>query len=250
MRDVHRMKEKFELSLDNRQIVTLLISGIVVLGAVFILGVVVGKKLSTHEGAQAAPDLLTALDAKAAALEEARKAGGVDASFTFQDELTRKAAEPPRVEPPAVAVPVQPAEAPSAPVAEKAAPVEEEVAAPEEPETPASKPEPTVAARTASKDGNHLLDAIARAQKPAEAVPNGPFTLQLVASQDRAEADRFAARLRDKGFAPYIVEATVPGRGIWYRVRMGSFPSKEAATRYLQDFRRETQLDAFVASTN
>ena len=63
----------------------------------------------------------------------------------------------------------------------------------------------------------------------------------------RSEADSFAAKLRDKGYAPYIIEAQVPGRGTWYRVRMGGFASKDAATRYLKDFRRETQIDAFVA---
>jgi cell division septation protein DedD len=55
--------------------------------------------------------------------------------------------------------------------------------------------------------------------------------------------------LREKGYAPYIVTAEVPGKGTWYRVRMGSFPTKDAATRYLQDFKRETQAEAFVAST-
>jgi len=35
MRDTHRMREKYDLSLDSRQVVSLLIGGIVVLGAVF-----------------------------------------------------------------------------------------------------------------------------------------------------------------------------------------------------------------------
>jgi cell division septation protein DedD len=96
-----------------------------------------------------------------------------------------------------------------------------------------------------------LKEAIARAtQRPAEAVPGGAFTLQLSAFQTREEADRFAGRLRDRGYAPYIVAAEVSGKGTWYRVRMGSFPTREAATRYLADFKRETQLNAFVAGTN
>ena len=56
-------------------------------------------------------------------------------------------------------------------------------------------------------------------------------------------------RTEPAGYAPYIVTAEVPGKGTWYRVRMGSFPTKDAATRYLQDFKRETQAEAFVAST-
>ncbi|EAU61896.1 adventurous gliding motility protein I [Stigmatella aurantiaca DW4/3-1] len=78
----------------------------------------------------------------------------------------------------------------------------------------------------------------------------GAFTLQISAFQSREEADRFAARLRDRGYAPYILSAEVPNKGTWYRVRMGSFPSRDAATRYLADFKRETQLNAFVAGTN
>ncbi|MFP2906334.1 SPOR domain-containing protein, partial [Pyxidicoccus sp. 3LFB2] len=108
-----------------------------------------------------------------------------------------------------------------------------------------------VPTRTVGKEGGTLKEAIARAaQPPAQAVKGGAFTLQLSAFQDRQEADRFAARLRNKGYAPYILAAEVPGKGTWYRVRMGSFATKDAASRYLSDFKRETQLDAFVAGTN
>ncbi len=74
MRDSHRMKEKYDLSLDSRQLVTLLAAGIVVLGAVFTLGVLVGQKLAGAPRTDRAPDLLSALDQKSAALERARTA--------------------------------------------------------------------------------------------------------------------------------------------------------------------------------
>ncbi|HSP20528.1 MAG TPA: SPOR domain-containing protein, partial [Myxococcaceae bacterium] len=85
MRDAHRMREKYDLSLDSRQVVSLLIGGIVVLGAVFVLGVLVGKKLAGTPRADRGPDLLTALDSKSDALERARAAP----QLTFQEELTR-----------------------------------------------------------------------------------------------------------------------------------------------------------------
>src|SRR6185312_7347191 len=84
---------------------------------------------------------------------------------------------------------------------------------------------------------------------PEATSATGAFTLQLGASLNRDDAERQAARLREKGYAPYIVTAEVPGKGTWYRGRMGSFPTKDAATRYLQDVKRETQAEAFVAST-
>ncbi|AFE08003.1 adventurous gliding motility protein AgmI [Corallococcus coralloides DSM 2259] len=311
MRDAHRMKEKFDVSLDNRQIVSLLIAGIVVMGAVFVLGVVVGKKLASDSQTAAAPDLLSALDANAQVLNDARQ----EPPLTFPDELTRKTGSEPlpplpkaaaKPEAPKVAVKPEtkpepkPAEAPKVAAKPALAPTpdpdtgelpamdaaEEDaiangkpLAKPESKPEPkaeepakvaAAKPEPAkvvepvkgkveetpVATRTAARDGG-MKEAIARAQalpaeppRPSEAVKGGAFTLQLSAFQSRQDADRFAARLRDKGYAPYILAAEVPGKGTWYRVRMGSFASKEAAGRYLTDFKRETQLDAYVAGTN
>ncbi|MFY0522376.1 SPOR domain-containing protein [Archangium gephyra] len=294
MRDAHRMKEKFDVSLDNRQIVSLLIAGIIVMGAVFVLGVVVGKKLAGNAQTATAPDLLSALDANAQALKQAREA---EQPLTFQDELMRKsgsdaskpgtvtvaipppAPKPKPVEPPKAAEP-QVAEAPApteAPEGEGTpSPTDDDYAPPATakataPKAAEPKPEPKpaetkvaeskpapvpgkvepapVPTRTTAPAQGGLKDAIARAtQRPTEAVPGGAFTLQISAFQNRAEADRFAAKLRDRGYAPYIITAEVPNKGTWYRVRMGSFPSKDAASRYLTDFKRETQLQAFVAA--
>jgi DedD protein len=244
------MKEKLDVSLDNRQVVSLLISGLVVLGAVFVLGVVVGKKLSTNSPAQPAADVLSALDRAAdAATPEPR--------LTFQEELTKKAAEP-------LPAPV-PSELPAEPLEEEPpAPVKmpERLVVKVDPVIPEPKPAPVpapraeapvspdaaVPTRTAHSNKESLKDAVDSLRKAApEAAANGQFTLQLSASQSRSEAERFMSKLRDKGYAPFMIEATVPGRGTWYRVRMGSFATKEAAQRYLHDFRRETQLDGFVA---
>jgi cell division protein FtsN len=301
MRDAHRMKEKLDVSLDNRQIVSLLIAGIIVMGAVFVLGVVVGKKLAGNAQTASAPDLLSALDANAQALQQARE---TESPLTFQDELTKKtvaepskpgtvtvaipppAPKPKPVEPPkpAEAAPAEasaqadatepePTSAPTdedyAPTTTAQKPAEPKVAEPK-PAAPKAEPKPVETKVAESKpaptpgkvepaptptrttpQGAGLKDAIARAtQRPTEAVPGGAFTLQLSAFQNRPEADRFAAKLRDRGYAPFIVSAEVPGKGTWYRVRMGSFASKEAASRYLTDFKRETQLQAFVAAAN
>ena len=89
MRDSHRLKEKFELSLDSRQIVSITVVSLVVLGGVFMLGVVTGKKLSADAAAateKQPADLLSQLDKKTDALETVK----ADAALTFQDELTRK----------------------------------------------------------------------------------------------------------------------------------------------------------------
>ena len=238
MRDSHRLKEKYELSLDNRQIVSLTVASLVVLGGVFVLGVVVGKKLASEMVPEkATADLLTAVDQKTAALDAVLQ-HEKDASLTFQDELTKKFPVEVRLPP---AMPTPPA--PVAEVAVVARPAPTKL-----PDTP--KEEPVV---TRTHDGG-LKEAFGKAQKlpepapaPSPAAAVGTWSLQLSAYQDRSEADRFAAGLRDKGYAPYIIEAQVPGKGTWYRVRVGKFANKEAASNYLNDFKRETSMNGIVA---
>jgi cell division septation protein DedD len=273
MRDTHRMREKYDLSLDSRQVVSLLIGGIVVLGAVFVLGVLVGKKLAGTPRADHAPDLLTALDHKSDALERARAAP----PLTFQEELTKPAAPTPTVvRAPAPVAPAtsgsssastthaSPSPAASTAVAPVSAPAASPVASavaskPTLPRPAAVPPPATAEAKKAEPARPAAAESVATRSAPAAAHPapkvpeatsaTGAFTLQLGASANRDDAERQASRLREKGYAPYIVAAEVPGKGTWYRVRMGSFPTKDAATRYLQDFKRETQAEAFVAST-
>ncbi len=229
MRDSHRMKEKYDLSLDSRQVVSLLAAGIVVLGAVFTLGVLVGQKLAGSQRTDRAPDLLSALDQKSAALERARAAP----ALTFQEELT--------------------ADAGNAQAAAKAKP--EAVAKAEAPKAgekkPETSPKPADAGAIATRTAPPATPAAApaAAKPPSGAVPGGAFTLQLGASPNREDAERMVSRLREKGYAPYITTTEVPGKGTYYRVRMGSFATREAATRYLEDFKRETKTEAFVAST-
>jgi cell division septation protein DedD len=280
MRDTHRMREKYDLSLDSRQVVSLLIGAIVVLGAVFVLGVLVGKKLAGTQHADRGSDLLAALDHRTDALEKARAAP----PLTFQEELTRTtpddrhlavpAKAPPATKPTTSPVPATATAAKSAPTAIAPPAAVKSSPAPAA-GAPASKPVATapksVPATSAASTEENAPDALAEAKSPAtetvvtRATPaaakpatpkppeatasNGAFTLQLGASPNRDDAERQASRLREKGYAPYIVAAEVPGKGTWYRVRMGSFPTKDAATRYLQDFKRETQAEAFVAST-
>jgi cell division septation protein DedD len=219
------MNGKYEFSFDNRHVVSGCIAAVVVVGAVFVLGVLVGKKVATDQRATRAQDLLSALDDKAA-IERP-----VTPQLTFQEELTKKLPEP-AAKPaslPAPAEIVTHAEtAPADVKVETLAPVQRE---------PARRPEVAEDKRTSPK----------RAVKLEPKAASG-FTLQLSSTQRRVDADRFAARLREKGYAPLVNEAQVPGRGTWYRVRLGSFSSREGAARFLGDFKRETQLDAFVTA--
>lgn len=244
MRDAYRMKEKFDVSLDSRQLVGMIMGGIIVLGAVFILGVVMGKKLEGSQRAAQTPDLLTALDQKGAALDQVREGP----PLTFQDELTKKA-EPVKfasvpAQAPLPVVKVTPHVEPQTPAMQKSVVSAEALAKLLLPQKIERTRDATPTAVRA------VAPSVALMKRAPETAPNGSFTLQLGSSPSQDDAKRLAARLRDRGYAPYVISAQVPGKGTWFRVRMGSFPSKDAAQSYLQDFRRESKMEAFVTSTH
>jgi cell division septation protein DedD len=78
----------------------------------------------------------------------------------------------------------------------------------------------------------------------------GEFTVQVGASRDRTEAARLEARARGAGLKPYVLEANLGAKGTWYRVRVGAFRDKDAATRFRTDVERELRSAAVVMTTH
>jgi cell division septation protein DedD len=208
-----RARGKFQLTLDGRQAASVVVGALVVFAAAFFLGLNVGRQVAVRqlEGRRAGD--LEALD-RAPAAPPAKAE-----PLTFHDRLTKESpAPPPPPEPPPRAdVPAAPAPAPAAPAA----------VAP-----PAVAPAPAVP------------EAAAPPPRP-EPAPLRPWTVQLAASEDRAEAERLAARF--VALNPRVEEAVIPGKGRFFRVRVGSFETKEAAQRYLRDVGRETGAKGIVA---
>jgi len=62
----------------------------------------------------------------------------------------------------------------------------------------------------------------------APAVGN-PFTVQVAAFKAAGDADKLVAELTQKGFSAYRAIGKIPGKGIWYRVRVGEFSTKAEA---------------------
>jgi cell division septation protein DedD len=84
---------------------------------------------------------------------------------------------------------------------------------------------------------------------PAPPKNVGKYTVQLGASQSRMEALQLASRSSTAGLKAYVAEARLPGKGVWYRIRVGAFPDKAAAERYRRDIERELRTSAVVMPT-
>ena len=83
-------------------------------------------------------------------------------------------------------------------------------------------------------------------QPPAAAGREGGYQLQVSSFRTQNEADTFSGQLRTRGHKAYVVEAHVPGRGTWYRVRIGPFTSQHAAASYRSGFEGREHVVPFI----
>ena len=77
----------------------------------------------------------------------------------------------------------------------------------------------------------------------------GRFAVQVEASPARAEAEARVEQLEAQGVEAYIVKSLVPGKGLFFRVRVGDFAARAAAERYGQQLKTQgTVRDFFIAA--
>ena len=76
----------------------------------------------------------------------------------------------------------------------------------------------------------------------------GGYQLQVSSFRTQAEAQGFADQLRARSHKAYVVEAHVPGRGTWFRVRVGPFASQHAALQYRTGFEAREHVVPFVVA--
>ena len=249
-RTADRWRDKIEVRLDNRQVFFLFFGSAVVACMLFVLGVMVGKRIESR-GQAAAPEMQDPLAALARAHDKPA-AGAPAPELTFPNTLiapaSRSKAAKLAAAPAAASRPVVSPAAPK-PTAQSAAPPRPVAPAPAPPKpvaTPAAaKPAaapalPKPAATTASPGG---------ASKPAAAAPagdpgKGKYTLHLSTFATAVEANAFAQRYP----GAFVVGGDVPGRGIAYRVRYGNFPTYKDATSAKDSFEKQHNTIALIAA--
>ena len=91
---------------------------------------------------------------------------------------------------------------------------------------------------------------IGAASARALANEGADVAISYVASPEKAEALKLENKARAAGLKPYVVEANLGAKGTWYRVRVGSFPDKDKASRYRSDVERELRSTAIVMASH
>lgn len=88
----------------------------------------------------------------------------------------------------------------------------------------------------------------ARTEKVLRPAPNNKmrYTLQIGSYQERETADNEVKKMKKKGYAASVVTSALPGKGTWYRVRLGSFSSRIAADKLKNDLKSKEGVSTFV----
>ncbi|MDF1563376.1 MAG: SPOR domain-containing protein [Deltaproteobacteria bacterium] len=228
-----------ELTLERGQVTSLIVGSVVALGAVFLVGVGVGRRLAPVPEAGAAKT-------------EAREGTAAVPTLTFHDTLTQETVEE------AVAVaPAAPAPA-AKPAPEKAAPKPEKAPAPKADAEALAKTHASVAATVAAlakpaakpeaEPKAVEKTAVATAKAATDAASETRFSVQVASSQKEADVTRLAARIKEAGYEATIVPAEIPGRGRWYRLRVGSFASREDAAMKQAELKVALDLSGMVVA--
>ncbi len=269
MREAELYKDKIEVSLDGRQIFYLFFGGAVIVGLVFVLGVMVGRRVEARghvdrARVSATVDPLAALD---------RLEGGGNLSFqgalrgndTPASDVEKQIAAMQKAEPATAKKSDKKADEPKAQAkteakteAKKVAPahdepkVEEKKAEPKA-EKPEKKSEEPKAEKSEKKSDEPKADKTEKKSddktaktddKPAKA-ESSRYTLQLSSFQDRHEAEAYLDSIKASGYEARLTEATVDGKQ-FYRVRMGSYKSSEAANEAKAEFEKTAKKTAMV----
>ncbi len=231
-----------EIQLNGKQLVFLFILTASVLVATFLMGVKVGRGVPLDRGVEGGDAFASATPPEAATPSQPAAAGGPPAA-----EPPAPAPEPDdelsyakRLQGDQSAAPAEKLKAPS-PASQPSAPAGgAQATAPKVTNPPVSTPPPaTVAAPgTASKPAPA---ATADGGRP------GAFIVQLTALKVRSEAVTIVRGLVAKGY-PAFVQDPAPGSPPLYRVQVGGFPDRDAASQAARRLEKEEQFKPYVRS--
>lgn len=133
-----------------------------------------------------------------------------------------------------------------APVPQPAAPTTVQTAsdrvneyeAPAEVAAPAALPQPRAIPEQPVADDAPAL--------PSQTAASTTFSVQVGASQDMTEANQWVQKWRERGYSAFMMVADLPEKGRWYRVRLGSFPSRGSAEAFAGQLKTKEQVDAIA----
>lgn len=280
MRQLEKMKDRVEIQLDTPQIGWLVGGCLVIAGAVFLAGYQLGQSSQPSASEAAGQNAVLAhapgpavartveqlpppsQGPTAGAAGAAVAAEGDDAEgqpklhYTYDSVLTAPTA-PTALDDPMLKII---AAAKDRLLDERAAPTGGDMALAGPRPAPAALPPKANTAEAGHKPQLGLPTIVQPPIKPVEApaagkAPRAPvvqkkaeagYTIQVKAFRHSKEAKQFMAALREAGYKPYLLPADVPGKGRFYRVRLGKFQTLDNATLRQEAFEKAEGFSTIV----
>lgn len=118
------------------------------------------------------------------------------------------------------------------------------------PQKPKVISKPTVRAINAKAASPVYADANLENSTNSPALAKGRYTIQIASFPEQGAAMQMESNLKAKTYPAYVQKTDIPGKGTWYRVRVGKFETKSEAKRFGDDLvEKETSVKSvFVAS--
>jgi cell division septation protein DedD len=84
-------------------------------------------------------------------------------------------------------------------------------------------------------------------EEPKVDLPRDTFAVQVFSFKEKARAEVGLKMLKDKGYPAYVMMSDLGPRGIFYRVRVGSFTTDEEARKNLESVIRDFKSGIIVS---
>ncbi len=84
-------------------------------------------------------------------------------------------------------------------------------------------------------------------EMPKTVVSRDAFAVQVFSFKEKGRADASLKQLKDKGYAAYIMMSDLGPRGVFYRVRVGSFATEAEAKKNLETINKDFKSGIIVS---
>jgi len=258
MRDLDQLRERGDES-TGRKLGLFAMASVLSVAAVFAMGIMIGRGDAEETAAPSDPLAQLVLTPSAHAQNSNAQSSVVAVepmrpeSLSFPSTLTDR-------EDPAVEATVRAAAQEHAALIEQPAQVAAAPIAVPVPAIPAVPDAAFPASREATENTDRLMrvakhDPLIASALPAPPVElaahghEGAYTLQVVSYESSEQAERFAKNLRGRNHKAFVAQADVPGRGRFFRVRIGPFEARKDALDYQASFERDEHMHTIVVGT-
>ena len=119
------------------------------------------------------------------------------------------------------------------------------------PQKPKIISKPTVRAKAKTSKTPVYSDAHIESNVNKAASNAGRYTVQLAAFPEARFAKEMETKLKSKTYPAYVQKTDIPGKGTWYRVRVGKFETKEEAREYGDTIKtKESSINSVYVALN